>query len=644
MFFFAPLIRRLRRQLHTEKSVHQLPRRLRYEQLERREVLATLGPAIVADINPSGSGLVPGGGASSPYTPTVTAVGDRVYFEADDGVHGHELWVSDGTEEGTHMVVDAQPGTNGRIEALTAIGENVYFVSVKGFNNGSNPQLWVTGAAGTHLVNANGLVFTAVLPGVRELDGEAYFVVQGDELYATGLQSGLWKANGADATLVRDDGYYIGVDGVVRNSSYAFFSPELGRSAVAHGFLYFTAISAVNGSEIWRTNGSTVERVTDIVPGSDSPTIYTMYSTGDKLYFTNDPEFAGATQLWVIDGPGSPATLLRDFSPASTTAHSVSPVTFGGHTYFWVSDGSAPELWRTDGTVEETTLFFDALSSVQYASNDHNLLAGPDGLYFFAGDANGVNQLWSSDGIVMQVEHQVSVYAAFSGVFDNEVVYFDGLPSIQGGAAFLNKVVHIGGETLALPENVSLVRPRLPNDSGLAKVASTLFFPASSPDSGVELWRWELEPVDPGTNTVRIDIKPGDDANTLNLASKGLLTVALFTSNNFDATQAAIGTIVFAGAHVREWQYIDVDGDGRLDLLLSFRVQETNLHEIYAALLAEDLDEDDILDSTRQQALVELTGETEENVLFGGEDQMDLFLAGKSLRTLLDQLAASGAI
>ena len=38
------------------------------------------------------------------------AAGNIVYFQADDGVHGRELWRSDGTEAGTFMVVDALAG------------------------------------------------------------------------------------------------------------------------------------------------------------------------------------------------------------------------------------------------------------------------------------------------------------------------------------------------------------------------------------------------------------------------------------------------------------------------------------------------------------------------------------------------------
>jgi hypothetical protein len=152
--------------------------------------------------------------------------------------------------------------------------------------------------------------------------------------------------------------------------------------------------------------------------------------------------------------------------------------------------------------------------------------------------------------------------------------------------------------------------------------------------------------VAPGATVrpVQIDIRPGEAVNTLNLSSNGVIAVAILSSANFDARSVVANSVVFAGAHAVQSATRDVNGDGRLDLVLNFRTQDTNLRALYAQLLADDINQDGVLDSSHQVASISLTGETVDQVLIEGFDSLDLFLAGRSLRILLDQLAASGAI
>ncbi len=58
------------------------------------------GTYIVKNINTTGS--------SYPYS--ITAVGNMVFFVANNGINGSELWRSDGTESGTVLVKDINPG------------------------------------------------------------------------------------------------------------------------------------------------------------------------------------------------------------------------------------------------------------------------------------------------------------------------------------------------------------------------------------------------------------------------------------------------------------------------------------------------------------------------------------------------------
>src|SRR4051812_40225926 len=71
--------------------------RLRLEALERREVPAVT-PFLVKDINPGSVG------SFAPAGNETANVNGVVFFTANDGVNGVELWKSDGTASGTTLV------------------------------------------------------------------------------------------------------------------------------------------------------------------------------------------------------------------------------------------------------------------------------------------------------------------------------------------------------------------------------------------------------------------------------------------------------------------------------------------------------------------------------------------------------------
>ena len=80
---------------------------------------------------------------------------------------------------------------------------------------------------------------------------------------------------------------------------------------------------------------------------------------------------------------------------------------------------------------------------------------------------------------------------------------------------------------------------------------------------------------------VDIDIKPATSPNDINLKSKGLISVAILSTPDFDATSVDPLSVQFGpdGATERHGKghIVDVDGDGDLDLQLHFRTPETGI-------------------------------------------------------------------
>lgn len=109
---------------------------------------------LVADIQPgSGSGLRNGVTGWS-----LTIAGSDAYFIANDGVHGDELWRTDGTAPGTFMVADIAPGsaasmyaTSTRYQSILAVGDRVFFGANDGVH-GAEPWTSDGTASGTRML------------------------------------------------------------------------------------------------------------------------------------------------------------------------------------------------------------------------------------------------------------------------------------------------------------------------------------------------------------------------------------------------------------------------------------------------------------------------------------------------------------
>jgi hypothetical protein len=80
---------------------------------------------------------------------------------------------------------------------------------------------------------------------------------------------------------------------------------------------------------------------------------------------------------------------------------------------------------------------------------------------------------------------------------------------------------------------------------------------------------------------VVIDIMPGSFPNSINLKSKGVIPVAILTTNTFDATTVDPLSVEFGPSMAKEahkkGHLEDANGDGRKDMVLHFNTQETGI-------------------------------------------------------------------
>ena len=292
--------------------------------------------------------------------------GGKVYLAADDGVHGNELWVSDGTAAGTAIVADVAPGASSDPSAFFAFGSDLLF-------GAQGPDfertLWRTNGtpAGTVALGDAAHGTEKLNPfGYGSLGGLVYF---GAYQPASGRE--LWRTDG---TL---EGTQLAVE--VRPGSETGVFGSRGFTA-AGGRLWFTADDGSHGVEWWQSDGTSggTFQVADLVPGL--PWGVDPFSVpsprevdGHVLLVGFDPDRAYAVRAGEAGSPG--ATVVQ---AAGNRAGSVlfctlwnCPAGFtpvGGDVAFAAFDGPhGGEVWRSDGTDAGTRLVADIAPGVNFS-------------------------------------------------------------------------------------------------------------------------------------------------------------------------------------------------------------------------------------------------------------------------------------
>jgi len=302
------------------------------------------------------------------------ALGDAVLFEADDGTHYHEPWISDGTIGGTRLLKDigrpaalpSSPGTD-----PVDLGSVLYFTAGT-LANGN--ELWRSDGtdAGTHIVVDLTPTGTTSPSFLTPWSGAVYFA-----------------ARLPAASLWRSDGTASGTSAVTGTVGLSVLAV-----APAGNRLFFVANDAARGNELWATSGSTAN-VVELQPGPPSGAGLDLIGLAGGAVFRGAQPGTGA-ELWFSDG--TTASLLRDIYPGATGSSPSQFFAFHGGAYFTATDDvHGHELWFTDGTPAGTRLVRDVRPGLA-GSDPGRLVAIGSTLYFLANDGVAGREVWATDG------------------------------------------------------------------------------------------------------------------------------------------------------------------------------------------------------------------------------------------------------
>lgn len=267
----------------------------------------TAGTVLVKDINTSADSWEESGASSSPAF--FTRLGDgRLIFRAEDGVNGNELWVTDGTEAGTQLLKDIAPGVadSYMTQPATLPDGRVIFSADMGGTVGR--ELWITDGttAGTVLVKD-------IQPGSNSSSLGGFVALSDGRMVfsATTTNTGheLWVTDGSAAgTFMLKE-----INPGTAHSYPSNFTP------LADGRLVFGAASASNGYELWVTDGTSngTTMVADMVAGAGSfyPQNFTALKDGRVSFMATGGD--AGFELWVTDGTAAGTHQVKDINPGT---------------------------------------------------------------------------------------------------------------------------------------------------------------------------------------------------------------------------------------------------------------------------------------------------------------------------------------
>jgi ELWxxDGT repeat protein len=416
------------------------------------------------DGTPEGTVLVKDiyAGAESSNPINLTAVGDLVYFTIDD----ESLWVSDGSAAGTAKLLET---TNTKI--LGSVKGKLVFTGSSTLNGN---ELWLTDGT------LEGTVVKDIQPGVNSTTFGSSFALLNDFYFSAddgvhGVE--IWKTNGTveGTSMVKDlSSTSSTIAQIAQTSSLVFFvyeSSELGRElyktdgttagttivkdlslgaasssfehfSSVHNLLYFSASgSDTKGLEMYRSDGTSngTFMLKDIYSGitSSRPDSFVPDIENNRMYFFATGDILGR-ELWKTDGTTEGTVIVKDISHNWKSGVATGPsILIDGELFFQASDYDHDytqlfELWKTNGTEEGTVKVEGSHSLANELPYNYFLQAGK----FLCMSGTGFDGTITLDRTTGEWKWLQAPWGHIGGIiegiwFNNQLIYSGGAPGVS---------------------------------------------------------------------------------------------------------------------------------------------------------------------------------------------------------------------
>ncbi len=402
---------------------------------------------------------------------------------------GGELWATDGTIENTRFLRDIYPGPTGSATTGFTVFQNELYFRANSPDFGY--ELWKTDGT------PEGTILVKDITSGPTLSFPDDFKVFKNYLYFNA------RPDGTNTKLYRTDGTPEGTT-LFKNLNNSTTSSAAFNMTPMDSVMFFTSPIAYNKYNLWITDG-TNEGTEIIVNGQDNG-IYNFLRLfpADSILFMNAYEDNGDIELWKYSLETGKLTKF-DINPGNSASNPANHIDYDEKIYFSaITENHGRELWYTDGTISGTEMVVDLNPGT---TNGGSFYMFPfNNLLFF----NGIGNLVKTDGTAagtIEVSQPIWNNGSGAGLFSDLVRLGE---NILFGAAD-----SLGFEIWKMDQNhqnITQVKDIYPGpENGINSLSDitlnqNVYFSGVDSDHGIELW--VSDGTDSGTHILK-DIYPG---------------------------------------------------------------------------------------------------------------------------------------